>query len=119
MTKPTEAQKALQRLADKCWNSQSYEGDSSIGKDVTIIEQALRTASAQQGVAAHNTRANLDAKKLREVEDALCDIGQIIDVVRIEWQDENSWSDWDENARKKLSKSLTILDALIKDVEEK
>ena len=82
-------------------------------------DDALRTASAQQGVAAHNTRANLDAKKLREVEDALCDIGQIIDVVRIEWQDENSWSDWDENARKKLSKSLTILDALIKDVEEK
>ena len=48
MSNPNEAQKALQRLADKCWNSQSYEGDSSIGKDVTIIEQALRTASAQQ-----------------------------------------------------------------------
>ena len=30
-------------------------------------DDALRTASAQQGVAAHNTRANLDAERLREV----------------------------------------------------
>lgn len=37
-----EVMAAIDRLADKCYNAQSYEGDSTIGRDVEIIKEFIR-----------------------------------------------------------------------------
>lgn len=42
-----------------------------------------------------------------EVQNLLCDIAQILDVVKAEWEEESSWSSWDQEVRDRITESLS------------
>jgi hypothetical protein len=84
----------------------------------------MRLAESNLAVIAHRDRmmnskfvdvAARDAEitRLREAisqaENTLCGSAQLIDSIKMEWEPENSWSEWDQGVRDAITASLRTL----------